>query len=320
MAKRKRKKYHKAQQQTALLNGVRVNRKFKDSLFRMVFRGRKELLSLYNAINRSDYQNPEELEITTIEDAIYIGVKNDVSFLINDVMNLYEAQSSDNPNMPLRGLLYFAQLYQGYVAKFQLNIYSSTKQKIPSPQYIVLYNGTKPMPDISEYRLSDVFEKAQSKVCLECIATVLNINAGYNQDLMKSCKRLYEYAYFVEHVRYFLEQYKGNLEYAVDCAVNECIEENILKDFLVKHRAEVKNVILTEYDAKQHIEAEKSESYREGEAHGRKEGRKEGKLEGESNFATLSLKLLSEGKTEELKRAAQDDQFRQKLYQEYEIV
>lgn len=236
MAKRKRQKYHKAQQQTALLNGVRVNRKFKDSLFRMVFRGRKELLSLYNAINRSDYQNPEELEITTIEDAIYIGVKNDVSFLINDVINLYEAQSSDNPNMPLRGLLYFAQLYQGYVAKYQLNIYSSTKQK-----------------------------------------------------------------------------------YTVDCAVNECIEENILKDFLVKHRAEVKNVILTEYDAKQHIEAEKSESYREGEAHGRKEGRKEGKLEGESNFATLSLKLLSEGKTEELKRAAQDDQFRQKLYQEYEM-
>lgn len=312
-------KRHKRNGQQTKLKGVRVNRKFKDSLFRMVFREKTALLSLYNAINQSNYQNPEELEITTIEDAIYIGVKNDVSFLINDVMNLYEAQSSENPNMPLRGLLYFAQLYQSYVARYQLNIYSSSQQKVPTPLYIVLYNGTKPMPDISEYRLSDAFDNLQVKSCLECVATVLNINAGCNQELMSSCRLLYEYAYFVECVRSYLEKCKGNLEYAVDCAVNECIRENVLKEFLIKHKAEVRNVILTEYDAKQHIEAEKSESYREGEAYGRAAGKAEGKAEGEAQFAALSIKLLSEGKAEELKMAAQDQQLRQELYRKYGI-
>lgn len=308
MSKRRKKNSLQANQNQMKVNRGQVNRKFKDSLFRMVFRGRKELLSLYNAINKSDYQNPAQLEITTIEDAIYIGVKNDLSFLINDVMNLYEAQSSDNPNMPLRGLIYLGQLYQGYIAQHHLNIYSSSQLKLPSPHYIVLYNGSKTLPDVSEYRLSDSFEKSNEQtVCLECVATVLNINSGCNLELMSSCKRLYEYAYFVERVRYYLDAYIGNLEYAVDLAIKECISKDILKDFLAKHRAEVRSVILTEYDAKQHIEAEKSESYREGA------------VEGEARFANLSLKLLSEGRVADLEKAAQDPKLREELYLTYGI-
>ena len=287
--------------------GFRINRKYKDSLFRMIFNSRNALLSLYNAINRSDYMDPEELEITTIKDVIYIGVKNDVSFLIDDFMSLYEAQSSDNPNMPLRGLIYFAQLYQSYVAGHGLNIYSGNTQRIPTPRYVVLYNGTASMPDVSEYRLSDAFEHPQETCCLECVATVLNINAGHNQELMDSCRLLYEYAHFVECIRHYLEQYEGELEYAVDCAVDDCIRTGILKTFLIKHRAEVKSVILTEYDARQHMEAEKSESYREGESRG------------ESRFAALSLKLLSTGKTEDLELAARDESMRRELYRKYGI-
>ena len=112
-------------------------RNYKDSLFRMVFREKKELLSLYNAINGTAYEDPEELIVTTIEDVLYMGRKNDISFLIKDVMNLYEHQSSVNPNMALRGLIYISMLYQGYIEQNNLDIYSSTLLKLPTPKYLV---------------------------------------------------------------------------------------------------------------------------------------------------------------------------------------
>ena len=158
-------------------------RNYKDSLFRMVFREKKELLSLYNAINGTAYEDPEELIVTTIEDVLYMGRKNDISFLIKDVMNLYEHQSSVNPNMPLRGLIYISMLYQGYIEQNNLDIYSSTLLKLPTPKYLVFYNGTKAEPDRQELRLSDSFIKREEQPDLECRAVILNINqAMYLQE------------------------------------------------------------------------------------------------------------------------------------------
>lgn len=242
----------------------------------MIFGNRKAALELYNAINHSNYQNPEQLEITTIEGAIYMGVKNDLSFLIDSVMNLYEAQSTRNPNMPLRGLIYFARVYQGYVEKRELDIYSGSRIKIPLPQYIVFYNGSQEEPDRREYRLSDAFERKQDSYCLECVATVLNINTGHNRQLMENCSLLWQYAFFVSKVRLYLERYPENLEGAVDMAVEECIEEDILADFLKKQRGEVKDVILTEYNAERHIKNEKKLSYEEGDKEGMEQGLEQG--------------------------------------------
>lgn len=258
------------------LRKKQVNRNYKDSLFRMIFGNRKAALELYNAINHSNYQNPEQLEITTIEGAIYMGVKNDLSFLIDSVMNLYEAQSTRNPNMPLRGLIYFARVYQGYVEKRELDIYSGSRIKIPLPQYIVFYNGSQEEPDRREYRLSDAFERKQDSYCLECVATVLNINTGHNRQLMENCSLLWQYAFFVSKVRLYLERYPENLEGAVDMAVEECIEEDILADFLKKQRGEVKDVILTEYNAERHIRNEKKLSYEEGVKEGIEKGLEQG--------------------------------------------
>lgn len=298
-------------QKASVYQGFRIKRKYKDSLFRMIFKSREALLSLYNAINKSHYENPEDLEITTIEDVIYIGVKNDVSFLVGSFMNLYEAQSTKNPNMPLRGLIYFAQLYQSYAAQRRLNLYSGSLRMIPTPRYVVLYNGTAPAPEASEYRLSDSFEHRLENSCLECVATVLNINAGHNEELMKSCRLLYEYVYFVDRVRYHLEQKEGRLAYAVDCAVSECIEADILKAFLIRHRAEVKSVILTEYDAKQHIEAEKSESYLEGKMDGVAEER--------ANLFRLMDLMEADGRAEQILLLRKDPEFLKQMYEKYGI-
>ena len=101
----------------------KINKKYKDRVFRVIFHEKKDLLELYNAINDSNYTNPDDLTITTIEDVVYMGMKNDLSFIIGDVMNLYEHQSSFSPNLPLRGLFYFSSLYREYIEPEKYRFY-----------------------------------------------------------------------------------------------------------------------------------------------------------------------------------------------------
>lgn len=294
----------------------RVNRKYKDMLFRYIFQDKKDLLDLYNAINGTDYTNPDDLFITTLKDVIYLGFKNDVSFLVGCHLNLYEHQSTWNPNMPLRGFFYFADVIRGYIEEKELDIYSSRLVTIPMPQYIVFYNGTKDQPDKQVLRLSDAYEQveeihrspgeASREPALECTAVVLNINYGHNKALMQKCRRLADYAYFVQVVRWRLEE-GYSLGESVDLAVNECIEKDILADILRQHRAEVMNLILTVYNEKQH-----NKTLRE-------EGRTEGREEGEKRLASLMQILLEEGRSEDAIRASKEKAYREKLYTEYRL-
>lgn len=301
MGKRK-KKSGKSLRNTTQVK-IHLNRKHKDSVFCMLFNDKEKLLSLFNAINDSNYTDPDELEITTIGDAIYIGHrKNDVSFLIDNYMNLYEAQSTRNPNMPLRGLGYFSQVYGGYAEQRGLNIYSDKLLELPTPCYVVLYNGTAYEPERQEYRLSDSFVHSQKECCLECVATVLNINAGHNKELMEKCRTLYEYAEFVAIMRRYLEtarcQESMDEAEAVDKAIEECIREGILVEFLSKHRGEVCRMILTVYNEERHYRNEKQASYEsgraEGEAIGRAVGKSLGKAEGKAEALLVVLEILGD--------------------------
>ena len=160
MEKQKKKSRHNKQTH---------NRQYKDRLWRMIFNNKKDLLQLYNAINHTDYQNPDDLEVNTLEDVLYLSMKNDVSFLVGGTMNLYEHQSTFNPNMPLRGVFYFSRLYEGYVADNNLMIYHEKRVRLPKPKYIVFYTGTKNQPDSMELKLSDCFENTDNEApCLEC--------------------------------------------------------------------------------------------------------------------------------------------------------
>ena len=202
---------------------ARVNRKFKDSLFRMVFHGKEELLSLYNAVNGSAYTNADDLEINTLEDAVYMGMKNDISFLFASYLNLYEAQSTSNPNMPLRGTIYFADLLKGWIESNQLDVYSEKQIMIPRPKYIIFYNGLKEEPERRILRLSDSFEgERDEEAALECTAVMLNINYGYNRELMEKCQTLHDYSWFVEVVRQGVRTGK-TLENAVDEAIDKSL-------------------------------------------------------------------------------------------------
>lgn len=244
-----------------------VNRNHKDRLFRLIFSEKKNLLQLYNAIRGSNYDNPDDLTITTNEDVIYLGMKNDVSFLIDDVLNLYEHQASFNPNMGLRGFLYLADSFRKYIESNRIYIYGSKAVRLPVPQYVVFYNGTKEEPDKMEIRLSDLFDKsAEIQPCIEVTAIMLNINRGHNRALMDKCSILWEYAEFIGRIRE--NQVNLSLKNAVNEAIESSIRDGILAGFLKAHRAEVIEVVLTEYDEKGYIAYEKKLSHEEGLAEG----------------------------------------------------
>ena len=230
-----------------------INRKYKDSLFRIAFQEKEKLLELYNAINGSDYEDPSELTIYTMEDVIFMGIKNDISFLVGEMLNLYEHQSTENPNMPIRGLLYFAGNYKSYVAKHDLDIYSTTLQKLPFPQYYVLYNGMKDEEDRKVLELKDAFPELEGlEPCLNCKAVLLNINCGHNREIMERSRTLRDYSVYVQRIR---DNKVAGMELsdAVDKATEDCIKEGILKDILIKNNAEVKNMVLGTWGTENHI-------------------------------------------------------------------
>jgi len=273
---------------------IQGNRKYKDTLFRMVFEKKEDLLELYNAINGTDYENTDELEVNTLENVLYMGVKNDISFLIGYTMNLYEHQSSKNANMPVRGLIYLTRLFENYIAEHKLKIYSSKLQKLPTPQYIVFYNGKDNEPDEHILKLSDAFVKEGG--CLECEARLLNINYGHNRELMEKCKRLEEYSIFIATVREYLKKKNRNLETAITQAMEECIRKGILEDILTKQRSEVRSMILSTFDKELYEKDLKKEAYEEGYG----EGYGKGYSQGAYNRICEMIKIkLAKGKSVE---------------------
>ena len=289
-----------------------VNRNYKDRLFRLVFREKKDLLDLYNAIRGTNYTDTEALEITTLEDVVYMKMKNDVSFLIHNILNLYEHQSTFNPNMALRGLLYLSDEYRRYIATEELNLYSSKLMRIPMPQYFIFYNGLREVEERTVLPLSDAFinQDAKGESCLEFKAIMLNINYGHNKELMEQCVKLKHYAQFVAKIREYLAQGLGIGE-AARQAVDDCIKNGILAEILSANRAEVLNLVLTEYDEESHIAGEKEISY--------EEGYDKGYDKGESRMANLCVKMQEDGRLEEYSKAVLDKEYLHRLYQEYDL-
>ena len=244
------------------------NTKYKDSLFRRVFgaedkRSARWRLELYNALSGKKHTNPEYLEITTLENVIYIKIKNDVSFLVDSQMTLWEHQSTLNPNMPLRGLLYFGILYQKYLVNIDEALFTTKLVKIPAPQYIVFYNGDDEAEDECKLKLSDAFMDFNSQGDFEWTATMININKNHNENLHKNCKALYDYCVFIDRIK---SNIKNGMEKetAIDEAIDWAIKENLLDGFIKEQRAEVRMDLLTEFDQEQYDRIRRREGFEEG--------------------------------------------------------
>ena len=231
---------------------VQPQTQFRDRLFIAIFgkdteKSKRWRLNLYNALNGTNYTDPDALKLNTIENVIYIKMYNDVSFLIDSQMTLYEQQSRPNPNMPLRGLLYFAELYQKHLAQKELDLHWSTLVKIPNPRFVVFYNGEPARPELYKLRLSEAFELEDKSGDFEWTAEVININPNKNETLVKSCKPMYDYVRLVGRIS---DNKKAGMkiEQAVNEAVDWAIKENFLEGFVREQKEEIIAMCLTEYD------------------------------------------------------------------------
>lgn len=262
--------------------GRKVRRDHKSSVFAMVFAQQKEALALYNAISGKNYENPDDLQITTLENALYLDMKNDVSFLVDTSLWMVEHQSTVNPNMPLRDLFYVARQYEKLYG--DEDIYLSRPKKIVPPFFVTLYNGTISQPERKVMRLSDLYVNmpGNEEPNLELKVIQLNINPGYNEKLKEKCKKLGEYTEYVQKVRLYERKYP--LTEAAEMAIDECIQEGILSEFFRKQRREALRMILFEYDRKKY-EKLLREYIREEE---REEGREEGR-------SMVFLNMIAEG-------------------------
>ncbi|MCM1327096.1 MAG: hypothetical protein NC094_10840 [Bacteroidales bacterium] len=281
-----------------------ANRKYRDTVFRMLFGDKNNLLGLYNAVSGSSCEDPGELKIVTLENAVYMGHKNDLAFLAELQLHMYEHQTTINFNMPFRFLQYVSEEYARLAAGE--NIYGSRRIPLPAPHFVVFYNGVSPFPERKVMRFSDAFPKdmqgslkkaafPKNAECplgkadspkdagfpageggpqMELIVQVLNINKGYNEELKKKCLPLKEYMQYVDRVREYTAVMP--LGQAVDRAVDECIREGILKDFLLANKAEVKNMSIYEFDEEAYERAIRTEEYERGMEDGIEKGMEKG--------------------------------------------
>ena len=258
-----------AEKQTDVLT---TNRMYKSRIFAMLFSDRNELLKLYNAINGTSYDDPDLLQVNTLENAVYMSMQNDVSFIIDMRLNLYEHQSTYSPNLPVRYLLYVADVYSDYTK--DMNLYGTKAVKLPTPRFVIFYNGQAEQPDRKELKLSELFSIPDADPSLELKAVMLNINKGHNRKLMETCRTLQDYAEYTFRVREYAAEMP--LDLAVEQAITECISEGILADFLRKNRAEAKKVSIYEYDEERHMRQTREEGMEEGYANGFSQGIEQG--------------------------------------------
>lgn len=281
----------------------KVRRNVKDRLFRFLFEKDKEaLLQLYNALNGTEYQDASDLQVVTIESAVYVVMKNDLAFVFTGTLNLYEHQSTYNPNMPVRFLIYLAEEYQKMLEHIEVSLYGAMRITLPTPQCIVFYNGEADTPDEEVLKLSDAFINRERQADVELRVRMLNINYGHNKELMDRCCTLREYAEFVEISRKYIHE-GLELREALNAAIEYCMEHHILYDTLREHRSEVLGMMLEEFDVDKY----------------ERTIRREGIEQGIERVNRLTQVLLEQNRMEDLKRSLKDSEYQKTLFQEFHL-
>lgn len=323
------------------------NREYKSDVFSMLMQDKRRALELYNAMNDTDYDNPDEVEMVTLAGGISLSVRNDASFVVGDNLSIYEHQSTVCPNMALRSLIYFVAVIKERISgrrrqivgddggnyadgrQHGRNIYGKSLIKIPTPKFVVFYNGAEKQPEEMTQYLSDSFEQKTDDPELELKCKVYNINYGKNRAIMDECRWLDEYTMFVDKVReYHNSKDEEELEDDINKAIDYCIENDILKEFLSERRGEVTKVMALDYTFDKQLEMERAEAWNGGKKEGIEEGRIEGREEGEKigkdamgeAMSKLIKKLLEDGNIEEVRHVTSNSEYRDKLLKELGLL
>ena len=244
-----------------------TNRKIRDTVFCHFMSNESHLLSLCNALNDTGYDESSDITINTLEGSFFSNIKNDISFLLNNLMVvLIEHQTTINPNMPLRFLSYVDELYKRYTSTSHKKIYGDDLLKIPAPEFYVFYDGNDTSFEQQTLKLSNAFETQSDK--LELTVHAYNLADGMNDELKRKCLPIGEYSIFSNAYKHFRQQ-KMEIDHAVDEAIKYCLENNVMVDYLKNNQKEVIDMFGFEWNEKEEREA----LLEIGEERGRLEGK-----------------------------------------------
>lgn len=284
------------------------NREYKSDVFSMLMEDASNALMLYNALNGTCYEDVSLVEMCTLDRGISLTVRNDAAFVLDMNLSIYEHQSTVCPNMPVRSLVYFTITLEEFLRG--KNIYGRSLVTIPTPRFAVFYNGDEKQPEQYELKLSDAYAHPIENPELELTCRVYNINYGKNRRLLEHCPFLRDYMIFVDYVRYYHKEHGyNNLEHCIELAIDRCIEENVLRNFLMRRRTEVVKVMKLDYTFDRQLMLEREDSRQEGRAKGREEGRAEGREEGreEGNVEKLVMQICKKLKKNKSVEEIADD-------------
>ena len=273
------------------------NREYKSDVFSMLMEDKRYALEVYNALNGSDFSEPEQVEMVRLDKGVSLSVRNDAAFIIDMNISFYEHQSTYNPNIPLRGMIYYANTMERWIKEKGKDLFSRRMITIPTPHFVVFYNGLEKRPEYEEMKLSDAFCHSSDQPGIEVLCRVYNINPSQNEKLKERCHVLEGYTYFVEKVR----EYHGReetRENAVELAIKDCIEHQVLTDFFQSRKDEVIKMTHLDFTWERREELIRKEEREEG----REEGRREARLENLRNMLAAGIDdkiLLVAGFSEE---------------------
>ena len=314
------------QQGTQARMTKKENREHKSSVFADLFyedeTAEKNLLSLYNALHGTNYRSEKKIHKIRVENVLYKNFKNDISFEMDHKVIVFgEHQATINKNMPLRFLMYVGRAYEQLIETRAR--YWRRLVKIPTPEFYTFYNGIEDFTQEEELHLSDSFLNPTAANPLELTVKIININSDKGHDILKKCRVLREYSLFVDTVRKYDKE-----EDSLKKAINECIANGILADYLERKGSEVTNMLIAEYDYEEDIRANREEAREEAieevwdaaqkEVEAAKEDAQAAKEEIEK-YSRLILRLTGEGKNDMIIRIAEDNVLRERLYQEYHL-
>jgi len=291
-------------------NQPKVKRTYQDSLFRFLFGNKESAIELYNALEGTDYGMDTEVEFTTLENVLYVEGKNDLGFSIaGKFVVLTEHQSTINGNMPLRFLNYVAQTYNQGIANKKL--FKRKTIPILTPEFFIIYTGEEDW-DKDELRLSDSFIGPEVKNSMELVVKIIDVryNRKKAEIILERSEKLRGYSLLLNYVNLYRNE--GHLlDTAIDIAVKRCIDENILRDFLIQHGKEVRGMLFDDITIEEFAEIRREESWEDGKQYG------EESMQDRMN--QLNRALLADKRYEDLEKSTEDKDFQQKLFEEYGI-
>ena len=271
------------------------NREYKSDVFCMLMENPVYALEVYNALNGTSYTDPSQVQMVTLEKGISLSMRNDASFIVDFDLTITEHQSTYSPNMPLRSLFYFVEGLKSIISNHDL--LGRKLVQIPTPHFVVFYNGLEKRPEMEVLRLSNSFIKDTDEPEIELKCTVYNINKNNNAAFLSQCPVLSQYMFFVDRIRANIQR-DMELENAIEEAIEYCIHQHILEDFLRQRRAEVTKTMTLDYTwerregiiRREEREDGRAEGLAEGLAEGRIKGRTEGRTEGQISLICKKLR------------------------------